>query len=190
MKISKRNKNSGFTLIELLVVISIIGLLSSVVLASLVQAREKARNAVFAEGMHSMEKALEIYKLDTGLYPDENNPENRGYEDNTADDYDRVRQLAAFFSQVVPKYIADYPHPLPSYGLYPDGFGGVQNHMIYFNKAVLDAIYSQSGVQPKCGEEDAKGYILIFEDNGTNPNIPLPHPNFDGSTNWYCITGN
>jgi len=41
----KQNRKKGFTLIELLVVISVISLLSSVILASLRSARDKARTA-------------------------------------------------------------------------------------------------------------------------------------------------
>lgn len=64
------NNNKGFTLIELLVVISIIGLLSSVVLASLNTARGNARNAKRQQDLIQIRSALELYALDNGgRYP-------------------------------------------------------------------------------------------------------------------------
>lgn len=59
----------GFTLIELLVVVAIIGLLSSVVLASLNTARAKARDAKRAAEIQSFKTALELYYNDFGYYP-------------------------------------------------------------------------------------------------------------------------
>jgi len=54
-------KNKGFTLIELLVVITIIGILSTVVLVSLNDARAKARNVRRLADVRQLALALEIY---------------------------------------------------------------------------------------------------------------------------------
>lgn len=58
----------GFTLIELLVVISIIGLLSSVVLASLNSARKKARDARRIADVKQIQLALELFYDKNGRY--------------------------------------------------------------------------------------------------------------------------
>ena len=61
--------SKGFTLIELLVVISIIGFLSSIVLASLNTARAKARDAFRLQSMRELQTALNLYYHDHGSYP-------------------------------------------------------------------------------------------------------------------------
>lgn len=63
-------KKSGFTLIELLVVISIIGMLSSIVAASVQSARVSARNTAYNAGIYSLNNALELYFSSFGRYPD------------------------------------------------------------------------------------------------------------------------
>jgi prepilin-type N-terminal cleavage/methylation domain-containing protein len=55
------NKNKGFTLIELLVVIAIIGILASVVLASLSSARNKGKDAAVKSQLASMKAQAELY---------------------------------------------------------------------------------------------------------------------------------
>ena len=60
----------GFTLIELLVVISIIGVLASVVLASLSDARNAARDAKIKTEIKQVQTALEMFRNDNnGKYP-------------------------------------------------------------------------------------------------------------------------
>lgn len=71
------NKKSGFTLIELLVVISIIGLLSSVTLAAVQDARNKTKDKALYESALQLRTALELYKENNnGVYPGElDNPD-------------------------------------------------------------------------------------------------------------------
>ncbi|MDO8572307.1 MAG: type II secretion system protein [bacterium] len=65
------SKTLGFTLIELLVVIAIIGILASVVLASLNSARAKARDSERVQTMRAFKTALELYYTDFGKYPND-----------------------------------------------------------------------------------------------------------------------
>lgn len=57
----RRRAKGGFTLIELLVVIAIIGILASIVLASLNSARQKARDARRVADIKSIQLALELF---------------------------------------------------------------------------------------------------------------------------------
>ena len=59
----------GFTLIELLVVVAIIGLLASIVLASLNTARVKGRDARRIADLKEIQTALELYYSNHNAYP-------------------------------------------------------------------------------------------------------------------------
>lgn len=65
---NRPDKKSGFTLIELLVVISIIGLLSSIVLAALSSARLKAQDARLISEMINLRTAAQLYQSSNGQY--------------------------------------------------------------------------------------------------------------------------
>jgi general secretion pathway protein G len=65
----KIQKSKGFTLIELLVVVAIIGVLATIVLSSLSDARARARDANRLADIRTIQTALEVYYLDNGKYP-------------------------------------------------------------------------------------------------------------------------
>ena len=65
----KATTKRGFTLIELVVVIAIIGLLASVVLASLGKSRNRAEITKFQSDYRAVSNSLELYRQSNGGYP-------------------------------------------------------------------------------------------------------------------------
>jgi len=63
------NNKKGFTLIELLVVIAIIGLLSTLAVVALNNARQKSRDAKRVSDIKQVQTALELYYNDANSYP-------------------------------------------------------------------------------------------------------------------------
>jgi prepilin-type N-terminal cleavage/methylation domain-containing protein len=95
--IREMKKQKGFTLIELLVVIAIIGLLASVILVGVYNARARSRDARRVSDMTQLLNALELY-----------NAHNRGYPAATG---------SGQMDYMIPTYIAKQPGaPIPADG--------------------------------------------------------------------------
>ncbi len=65
----KHKKQKGFTLIEMLVVIAIIGLLSSVIFASLKIGKTQANDARRLQDIKALGTAMDLYFADHNVYP-------------------------------------------------------------------------------------------------------------------------
>jgi prepilin-type N-terminal cleavage/methylation domain-containing protein len=75
-----RLKTKGFTLMELLVVIAIIGLLSTLAVVALDNARKKAKDAKRLSDMRTIVTALEMYYDKYGYYPGNTDNDNSGWD--------------------------------------------------------------------------------------------------------------
>jgi len=66
---SSKNRQQGFTLLEIMVVIVILGVLASMVVPNLMGNKDKADRQKVVSDVIALENALDMYKLDNGIYP-------------------------------------------------------------------------------------------------------------------------
>ncbi|MGH7295220.1 MAG: type II secretion system protein GspG, partial [Polyangiaceae bacterium] len=65
----KKQRQGGFSLIELMVVISIIGLLAGIVALNVGKAGVTAKKKKVIADCSTFDKAISMYKIDVGTYP-------------------------------------------------------------------------------------------------------------------------
>lgn len=105
------NHQKGFTLIELMVVIAIIGLLASVVMVALNNARIKSRDAKRIGDIRQVLTAMEMYYNDNQFYP--------------SAAANQVSNITTLKNDLVPKYMSIMPTaPIPADNCNPSGLGG------------------------------------------------------------------
>lgn len=180
---NKRNK--GFTLIELLVVISIIGLLSTVVLASLTSARKKAQTAKFVAEMNQLKTAFELYRNDNGQYPFED--KQIGTEADEISYLSLTTNLPGANGKglndelVTNKYISTIPNisQCPTVcdfrvTVTPEDYG-------YITKKEL---LGGTDTSYHCGGIIFKNYLFYVGNNQISPNYPHLGGGYD---NYYCF---
>ena len=61
--------SKGFTIVELLVIIAIIGILTTIVIVAYNGIQESARRNVKISDMKSVQKLVELYNAQNGVYP-------------------------------------------------------------------------------------------------------------------------
>lgn len=109
MKIKHHNTSDGFTLIELLVVVAIIGILSSVILASLNNARARARDAKRKEDVLQLRTALAGYFADNGSYPAAYPSNWGGVTTASCGTNASTKGAGAYIQGLTPTYISELP---------------------------------------------------------------------------------
>ena len=92
----KTNTQRGFTIVELLIVIVAIGILAAITMVAYSGIQNRARDAVRTNDIKGVQKALELYRVDNGIYPSVGT-DNTGYD------------LSTLAPALVPTYIPRIP---------------------------------------------------------------------------------
>ncbi len=98
------SRQAGFTIVELLIVIVVIGILAAIAIVAYSGIQTRGRDARRSSDISQIKSALELYKVDNGLYPPACGSDDLGCS---------VNNLAA---SLVPKYLPSVPQD-PQYAV-------------------------------------------------------------------------
>lgn len=136
IRVSGKN---GFTIVELLIVIVIIGILAAVTVVAYNTMQDRARFSLMQTDMKSITKGLELYKVDTGNYP--NTIGQNGCTSNWCG-WDQATGNN-FIDGLSPKYMAAIPQ-LPAVNVREDTYlyqsDGVNYQLIRFKPSGLTSV--------------------------------------------------
>jgi prepilin-type N-terminal cleavage/methylation domain-containing protein len=196
------HKKSGFTLIELLVVVSIIGLLSSIILASVSQAKKKATAVSIVQEFIQVRNAIELYRAQHGVFPCQYGT-NQGCpnEGTTMGEYDKFENV--LFSSEPDPYFND------KIGLVGKGYfissiytpPSNAGYSFWYSTMIFDpGEFGNDTHDVTCGSVKVplQGYLLILQLDNTNDiatrkmldMTKLPHETYEGNifTDQYCMS--
>lgn len=110
------DRKSGFTIVELLIVIVVIAILAAISIVAYRGIQERSRYSTMKNDMSTIRKALELYKVDHGGYPDSSSCENTSGEYNYEYNWCGWDQGAgnSFIPGLAPTYITTIPRLDPS----------------------------------------------------------------------------
>ena len=176
-----KSTKKGFTLIELLVVVAIVGILATVIISSLGNARDKSRNAKVLQIVRQMHTALEMYYLDNGEYPPNSTLHTGSFV--CGNDDSSIPESFGSFGAVIDQDLRD---SLEEY--YP----ALQNAPECVNISYYSTTVANTSLLNWCGTDyyqARQGYIIGY---GLSSQSSDYEEFFAPSNNlyWYCTTHN
>lgn len=184
MRTPKGKFTAGFTIVELLIVIVVIAILAAISVVAYTGVQSRARDSQRVQDIKVIAKALEMYYIDNGGYPEglcaSGCVVNSGW--STTNDGSWVNLANA----LVPKYISEMPsEPNPTTGSSP--LTGSSFGYAYF------ATRSGSNY---CGSSNHQMYILVYRlESGTQQNTlngactTTPLGPYSGRSNYRVAIG-
>jgi general secretion pathway protein G len=98
-----KNTKKAFSLMELMIVIIILGLLAALVMPNLIGKSEQAKQNLVCIQMKSIKNALDMFKLDNGSYPEQEQGLNALVKNPNPEVYTSYAPSGYFENAIVPK---------------------------------------------------------------------------------------